>query len=90
MFANDSRGTQVSHAVPGVCGSSNFPRDGSPTTILRCRVRTAPEQLQQVVNQTHQLPFPLHLFKTSQEEIAKSQEITKGDIVLIWKSRMSQ
>ena len=44
--------------------------------------RTASEQLQQVVSQTDQRPSPLHLFKGSQEEIAKPQ--TGFDLAEHW------
>ena len=43
----------------------------SPAIILPGCQRTASEQLQEVVSQADQRPFPLHLLKASQEEIAK-------------------
>ena len=61
-------------------------RDRSASIFLNCAdcprsiesargKRTAPEQLQQVVSQTHEFPFPLHLLKASQAEIAKPERL---------------
>ncbi len=58
----------------------------SPAIILPGCQRTASEQIQEVVSQADQRPFPLHLLKASQEKIAKPK--TGGfDLAPAWHSR---